>query len=176
MRAEPDHPRRELLWESPAVLSHDPPPGSSPTVPESPSSTTVRKPLGRRRRWPFLAAMVLLAAVAVALWLVRLSYDPDRLWSNARQAARAEDWQAAASALERIAKLQPLTGEQGMLLAQAHQRLDETDAALAALDAVPADDPLAARARMLAGQVRLRHEHLADAEARFREASSSTPP
>lgn len=109
-------------------------------------------------------------AVLGIFWFVRTSRDPARLWNKAREAASVRDWKTTATALMRLAGLQTLTGEQGILLAESYQWLDRTDDALAALRAVPAGDPLAARARLLAGQVELRRRHLPAAEALLLEA------
>jgi tetratricopeptide (TPR) repeat protein len=137
--------------------------------------------IGIRRYWRLRLVVLGLAVAIVALlaWGYRAirggSADPEALWSQAQadlQAGRFDCVESAVARLERLREPTPLDRMLRGQLALARERPDE---ALAELARVPDGHFLAARARLLAGQVEQRRDRFRFAEQAFRQAIELDP-
>jgi len=136
-----------------------------------------RETVSRRGWW--VAAAVLAASTALGGWAWRsrsvAAVDLDTVWQQAEADFTAGRYDVAEAGLARLARLRRPTPIDRLLMAQVALRRDRPDEALADLNLVPEGHPMAARARLLAGQVELRRRRMRRAEVSLREALRLDP-
>jgi tetratricopeptide (TPR) repeat protein len=131
------------------------------------------------RKW-LVRAIVLVVVVTLAGWFARGmrsggSDDPERLWSQARQAWSTGQLDEAESALTRLAKLRPATVTERLLRAGVARKRGRLDAALHALEGVSDTTPDACRIWSERGLIEFDRNRGRAAEAAFLRAIALDP-
>jgi tetratricopeptide (TPR) repeat protein len=131
--------------------------------------TTAARPAFRRRlRWAvLLLALGLTAAIVVVAWPAT---DPDRLRAQVQSEIEAGRVDRAARALAKLERLGPPTVADWMLRARLAIARGRTEDALAAFARVPDGHSMAIEARLRQGQLELRRDRVAAAEAALQQA------
>ncbi len=122
-----------------------------------------------------LAAVVIGALPAWLGWTVWNGWTAQRLWSEARAAASAENWTESATKLDKIQAIRPLDRDQNRLRVQAALALGDSAAAIDALNRVPLDDPELELAWMSRGRLLMEQFRFRDAEKMFRRCVARNP-
>ncbi|MFO0890004.1 MAG: tetratricopeptide repeat protein [Isosphaeraceae bacterium] len=122
-----------------------------------------------------LALLALVAAGALIAARGRPEDAPDVLIRRAQEAIAAKRWDEAATHLDRLAGSRTRRAAIDYLAAQLDDARGDQEAALAALARVPDDDRLAARARLLAGQIERKRDRARAAEAELIQAVRLDP-
>src|SRR5262245_55051686 len=133
--------------------------------------TMIRRP-SRRLTWLLvtIALLGLGAGVLLPYLMGAPRPTPGVRANRALEAVRRQRWASADASLDRLAALHPSTAEEAILRAEVRRGQGRVDEALAVLAAIPDSDPLAARARLIAGQLHRGRDRLRDAEADFMAA------
>ena len=120
-----------------------------------------------------------LAVVGLLAWGYRAirgdASDPEALWSRAQADLQAGRFDRVEQAVARLGRLREPTPLDRMLRGQLALAIDRPDEALAELARVPDGHLIAARARLLAGQIELRRDRFRFAEAALRQAVRLDP-
>jgi tetratricopeptide (TPR) repeat protein len=117
--------------------------------------------------------VVLLACSITALFVFsrgRAGLDKATLTGQVSEALRARQWARAELLLDRLSVFDPSVPEHPLFRAELAKARGRTDEALAVLADVPDSHPLAARARLLAGQIERERERMRRAEGALLEA------
>jgi tetratricopeptide (TPR) repeat protein len=123
------------------------------------------------------AALGALASLTVG-GLVALAWpspDPDRLWEQAYNELRANQFDRAGASLARLGRLRAPTPKDRVLAAQVAMARGRNEQALNELALVPDDHPLAPQARLQTGQLELRRKRYVPAEAALLKALELDP-
>jgi tetratricopeptide (TPR) repeat protein len=126
-----------------------------------------------------LVGLVVLLGAALAAgagWVrARGRIDPEAVRVKAQEDAGAGRWEDVARALRQLDAHGPPPPDELLLRARLDLVRDRPEEAIALLDRIPDASPVAARARLLAGQVQLRRGHMRHAERYLLEAIRLEP-
>src|SRR5262245_37057165 len=128
-----------------------------------------------RKTW-VVAAVTILGLVGVLVGVrVRGHSDPGELAAEARLALDNRQWSRAEALLTRLSQRRSPTADDVVLRAELEVGRGRLDQAVSLLSGIPESDPLAARARLVAGQIEKRRDRARRMEALYLEALRLDP-
>jgi tetratricopeptide (TPR) repeat protein len=132
------------------------------------------------RRWHWIgiaaAASIALILGGSGYWALRPARStPEVIWDRAQENLRAGRYDEAGTDLARLGRLRAPTPLDWYLRAQLARARNQPDAALDCLAQVPDDVPIAARSRLLVGQIERQRDRLRLAEEALRAAVRIDP-
>src|SRR5262245_7494653 len=128
-----------------------------------------------REAWALAGVAILGFGTLLVAVRVRAHSDPAALAAETRLALRDRHWDRAEELLARLAQRRPPTADDVVLRAELELGLGRADQAISLLAGIPESDPLAARARLVAGQIEKSRDRARRMEALFREALRPDP-
>jgi tetratricopeptide (TPR) repeat protein len=127
------------------------------------------------RRWALAAIILLgLGGVLVGVW-GRGHSDPLALAAEIRQALKNRQWSRAEALLTKLTERRAPTADDAVLRAELEMGRGRAQEAIILLTEIPESDPLAARARLVAGQIENSLRRARRAEALFLESLKLDP-
>src|SRR4051812_11506435 len=128
-----------------------------------------------RKQWAVLASVILGLASALVAAAVWGKSSPEQLAAKARMAVQRKDWPLARSLLNTLSQRRAPTTDDVLLLAELELGLGHPDEAIHFLTAINASNSVAARARLVAGQIEKKRNRVRAAEALLLEALRLDP-
>jgi tetratricopeptide (TPR) repeat protein len=128
-----------------------------------------------RKAWVLAGVAILGSGTLLVAVRVRAHSDPDALAAATRLALRDRHWDRAEELLARLAQRRRPTADDVALRAELELGLGRADQAISLLAGIPESDPLAARARLVAGQIEKSRDRARRMEALFCEALRPDP-
>jgi tetratricopeptide (TPR) repeat protein len=123
-----------------------------------------------RKQWALLGSVILGLASALAAAGVWGKSSPEQLAAKARRAVQQKDWPLARSLLNKLSHRRVPTTDDVLLLAELELGLGHPDDAIHFLTAINESNSVAARARLVAGQIQKKRNRVRPAEALLLEA------
>jgi len=163
--------------QEPAAAKEQPDAPSTPKTSRDSPEMSHRRSRSARIRVRVLMLAVAIAGLAVGGMVLRMR-SPASLQALAREiqgAVRTGEWSQLRKQLGAVPWGSKSSGSDAFRMAERALLGGRTDAALAALEQIPDSDPLAARARLLAGQLERQRSHARQAEAMLLEAVRLNP-
>ena len=128
-----------------------------------------------RKQWALLGSVILGLASALVAAGVWGKSSPEQLAAKARMAVQRQDWPLARSLLNKLSQRCAPTTDDVLLLAELELGLGHPDEAIHFLTAINVSNSVAARARLVAGQIEKKRNRVRSAEALLLECFGRIP-
>ena len=125
-----------------------------------------------------IAAIALVGAGVLQGWIAargRTELSPEALEFQVHQALQSQQWSTARSLLDQLSPTRAASANVAILRAELEGSQGQTAAAVATLAGIPESDPLAARSRLLIGQIEKGRHQSRKSEAAFLDAVRLDP-